>query len=146
MKARLALARTYVGLGFDKPAEENARRAADLASATFGEASQSALEVAVLRSFILRKTGATDDALQLARRTADTARQVLGPHHPITREAANNLAVILSLKDDHERAIAIQRELLDDVRQNPDGTSRARYRSGRQDCVHDSSKRFSPRL
>jgi serine/threonine protein kinase/tetratricopeptide (TPR) repeat protein len=126
MKARLALARTYVGLGFDKPAEENARRAAELAIATFGESSPAALEVAVLRSHILRKTGATDDALLLARRTADTALQVLGRRHPITREAANNLAVILSLKDDHERAIAIQRELLDDVRQNPDGTPRAR--------------------
>lgn len=126
MKARLALARTYVGLGFDKPADENARRAADLASAAFGDTSQSALEIAVLRSFILRKTGAIDDALLLARRTADTARQVLGRHHPITREAANNLAVILSLKDDHDHAIAIGRELLDDVRQNPDGTPRAR--------------------
>src|SRR5207248_2497044 len=85
-----------------------------------------ALEIATLRSFILRRTGAVDDSLALARRTFDTARRVLGRHHPVTREAANNLAVVLSIKDDHNRAIAIQRELVNDVREHPDGTPRGR--------------------
>ena len=56
-------------------------------------------------------------------------RRVLGRHHAVTREAANNLAVVLSVKNDHGRAIAIQRELVDEVRKQPEGTPLAGYGS-----------------
>jgi len=126
VNARFALVKTYAALGLYRPALDNSRLALALARETFGERSETALDIAALQSSLLRHTDNLDEALTLARQTLDAATASLGVHHNVAREAANNLAVALSLTGDHDAALAVQRDLVNDVRDHPAATLRAR--------------------
>jgi len=107
---RLALGRTYYMLGSLKEGHEQLRDAYAMHQQLLGARDPKTIENAAELVFCLTKLGRDEEAVALGELTLATAREALGPDHPLTLRAMGWLAVACHRTYDYPRAEKLYRE------------------------------------
>ncbi len=135
LDGRLTLARTFEQLGDMASARGHYERALALSRASSGAESEQTLQVAVDLGYVLTNAGGRAEAagaaarIGSARETADLIERRLGPGHPLTVDALNNVALALRAARRLPAAEEVLRDVVRRVREakgayHPKGSAR----------------------